>query len=441
MHDWRESEALHRFSVIREAADRGLNKRERGQLVKALTDRLHQGPAGELKTISRSTIERWISAYRKGGFEALKPKPRRIEPRTPAHILDKAADLRREAPDRTGAQIAEILARLHGSEAPAIRTVERHLERRGLRREDLRGQPKALGRFEADHPNEIWVADAMHGPLVDHQGRARKAILYALMDDHSRFLVGARFTAQETELRLEPVLRGALESRGVPGLLYVDNGAPFASAQLQRICAVLGIRLAHSRPGRPEGRGKIERFFRTLRSRFLVEVKQRERMDLAELNRLLVAWLERFYHLVIHSETGHSPAERFTAADPRIPTAAALREAFLWPHKRTVTKTATVSLEGNRYEVTPELCGRQVELLYDPFDLTEVEVRFQGNAFGKATPHTVGRHVHPRAESHVADEAAPKTGIDYLQILKAEHEERLGQEGIAYRHLENKENR
>ncbi|MGH2846199.1 MAG: DDE-type integrase/transposase/recombinase, partial [Thermoleophilaceae bacterium] len=369
-------------------------------------------------------------------FEALKPRERARQPRTAAEILDQAAELRREAPERTAAQIAEILARLHGGRAPSARTVRRQLARLGLRRAELAGEPERFGRFEAERPNELWVADALHGPTVEVvAGSKRRAILFCLLDDHSRLVVGARFCYAETELRLEAVLRQALEARGLPERLYVDNGAPFASGQLARICAVLGVRLTHSKPRRPEGRGKVERFFRTLRDQFLTEAVRRERLDLAELNRLLQAWLERVYHRRVHSETDQTPLERFAAdSPPRYPTARELREAFLWCERRTVTKTATVSLHGNRYEVDPALSGHQVELLFDPFRLEQIEVRYQGRPFGIAAPHTVSRHVHPRAEAEARPQPRPRTGIDYLTLVTQQHEAQLARR-ISYRDI------
>ena len=177
-----------------------------------------------------------------------------------------------------------------------------------------------------------------------------------------------------------------------------DNGAPFVSTQLQRICAVLGIRLVHSRPGRPQGRGKIERFFATVRSQFLVEIADNQLNSLDELNRLFVAWVETRYHHRAHRETGQSPLERFTAAGiPAVPGPARLREAFLWSQTRTVTKTAMISLHGNHYEVDPALVGRRVQLVFDPFDLTHLEVRHDDRDFGIALPHELKVHIHPKA--------------------------------------------
>jgi len=431
--DWREREALWRYGLIREAADERLTPRERGRLVRALAGRPVAHPAGELRSPARSTLDEWIRAYRSGGFEALKPAKRRVEPRTPREILDQAAALRREAPARTGAQIADILRRLHADDAPGVRTVERHLRREGLERARLEGRERAFGRFEAEAPNELWVCDVLHGPLV----AGRRAYLFLVLDDHSRFVCGARFASAETTLALEGVLRTAFLALGLPDSLYADNGSPFVSGQLARICACLGIRLLHSKPGRPQGRGKLERFFRTVREHFLVEVAQRELQDLEELNRLFTAWYQRVYHGRVHSETGETPLARYTATAPRRADAAGpelLREAFLWRERRAVTKTATVSLHGNTYEVDQALAGRRVELLFDPFDLERIEIRHDGRPFGLAVPHTIGRHVHPAAREERAQEPAPRTGIDYLALVEREHERSLARR-IAYRDL------
>jgi len=434
MHDWRETEALWRYGLVREAADPGLSCRQRGVVVRELVGGLHEHPAGELRLLSRSSIDRWVRAYMAGGFEALKPVQRQGVPRTAAEILAEAVALRHEAPDRTGAQIARILARARGDAAPSARTVERHFQRLGLSRQIAGGAPRAFGRFEAEQPNELWISDAMHGPaVIGPGGRQVKAICFAILDDRSRLIVAARFTPAETTLRLEGVLRAALEARGIPQRLYVDNGAPFASGQLARACAVLGIRLTHSQPGRPQGRGKIERFFRTLRAQFLVEIAGRETLELAELNRLLGAWVHQAYHRAEHSETGQTPIERYSTCAPRHAAPAELREAFLWLERRMVAKTATVSLLGNAYEVDDALVGRTVDLLFDPFCLDRIEVRWQGRSFGQAAPRQITRHVHPRAQPEIQP-PPPATGIDYLRLLASDHEQTL-KNRIAYRDI------
>ncbi|MDQ4049287.1 MAG: DDE-type integrase/transposase/recombinase, partial [Actinomycetota bacterium] len=396
MRDRRHDIALFRYSLIREPADAALGTRQRGRLVRDLAAHEHVAPWGERVVVSRNTLDRWIRAYRSGGFEALVPKPRAGVPLIPASVLALAEALKREDPARSAAHVAEMIREAEGW-APSERTVQRHLARLGLNEAPAARQ--AFGRFEASAPNELWVGDALHGPAVG----GRKAILFAFLDDHSRLLPGYRWGLSEDTVRMEAALRAGMAARGVPSAIYVDNGSAFVSTQLLRACAVLGVRLVHSRPGRPQGRGKIERVFGTVRTQFLVEVAHAPVGDLVALNRLFAAWVEGVYHRRAHSETGQAPLERFEAAGPpALPSPAQLHEAFLWAERRLVTKTATVSLHGNTYEVDPALVARRVELVFDPFDLTDVEVRFGGRPMGRAVPHKVGRHTHPQARPEAA---------------------------------------
>jgi len=197
----------------------------------------------------------------------------------------------------------------------------------------------------------------LHGPRVG----GRKTYLFAFLDDHSRFAVGYRFGFAEDTVRLGVALQRALSSRGVPGACYVDNGSAYVDSWLLRACGKLGIRLIHSTPHRPQGRGKIERYFRSVRDQFLVEVADTSAAELAEakttaaeglleLNALFTAWVESVYHHQVHSETGQTPLARWNDGwqraghSPVMASADALTEAFLWSEMRTVTKSATVSL-------------------------------------------------------------------------------------------------
>ena len=312
-----------------------------------------------------------------------------------------------------------VITEQHGH-SPHQRTLQRHFRRVGLDRElaTERGGLRAFGRFQAEAPNQLWTADALHGPAV----AGRKAYLFAAIDDHSRALVGYRWATAEDTLRLEAALRQGFAARGLPGALYVDNGSPFVSRQLERACAVLGIRLTHSKPGQPQGRGKIERVFRTVREQFLVELEARGgAKDLEELNRLFGAWVEGVYHHREHTQTGQAPIQRFgSGAPPRLPGPAELHQALLWAECRQVTKQAMVSLFGNRYQVDPALVGATVELVFDPFDLGHIQVRYQQRPMGQAVPFQLGRHVHPHAtlEADPAGIAPRPSGIDYLAMVE-----------------------
>ena len=426
---------LFRYQLIRAAADPALSTRARGRLVREIAALEHIGPHGRPVRVSRDTLDRWIRAWRAGGFDALVPAARQTAPRLPAEVVELAVALKRENPARTAAQVMRILRERTGW-SPGERTLQRHFAVLGLSTHQIPAPVVVFGRFEADRPNELWTGDALHGPHIG----GRKTYLFAFLDDHSRAIVGHRFGHAEDTVRLAAALRPALTARGVPDSIYVDNGSAFVDAWLLRACAKLGIRLVHSTPGRPQGRGKIERLFRTVREQFLVEISGhpdgepgRHRVgDLLELNALFTAWVETVYHRQIHSETGQAPLARWNAAGPFArPDPAALAEAFLWEERRTVTKTATVSLHGNTYQVDDLLVGRRVELVFDPFDLTTIAVRAGGIPAGTAIPHRIGRHTHPKARPETPCPPPLPTGIDYAALIGAAHHRELAR-GVNY---------
>ena len=431
MQDRHRDIALFRYSLIREAADPSLSSAERGRLVRYLAARDHLGPHGDRVQVGRSTLDRWIRAWRTCGFDALVPEARTAEAKTPAAVLALAVALKLERPGRTATQVCRIIAADQGW-APSARTVQRLFEREGLNVRPDGRPPEAFGRFEKEASNVLWTGDALHGPNI----AGRKVYLLAFIDDHSRLLVGYRWCHAEDTVRLEAALRAGLAARGIPGGIYVDNGSAFASKPLLRACASLGIRLTHSTPRRPEGRGKIERFFRTVRDQFLVEIAIAAPADLAELNRLFAAWVEGVYHRSVHSETGETPFDRFDLTAIGLPTPAQLHEAFLWSETRLVTKVATVSLLGNHYEVDAALVGQRVELVFDPFDLTRIEVRLRDRPMGTAVPQRISRHAHPAARPDPATETATPTGIDYLRLVATERDRDVATAGgIAFHQL------
>lgn len=429
--------ALFRYQLICPALDPELSTKARGRVVRAIAARSHAGPFGGQHRYSRDSLDRWIRRYRAGGFDALMPSIRQPGARIDTAVLELALALKRENPARTAAQVARILRASSGyspSESTLLRLFHRH-ELMG----PVAGEAVVFGRFEAAAPNERWVGDALHGPRV----AGKKTYLFAFLDDHSRLVTGYRFGFAEDTVRLAAALEPALAARGVPSSCYVDNGAAYVDAWLLRACGKLGIRLVHATPNRPQGKGKIERFFRTVRDQFLVEITESTAAEIAErglspaaglleLNALFTAWVESVYHHQVHSETGQSPLARWnhgwqaSGHGPAMAAAEALTEAFLWSQLRTVTKTATVQLHGNTYQVEPALAGRKVELVLSPFDLTHIEVRHGGRSYGPAVPHVITRHTHPKARPETPEPApAPATGIAYLDLVAASHHEQV----------------
>jgi len=430
--DHAQAIALHRWAVIAEATNARLAQAERGAVVRSVASRTHTHPDGSERRYSRGTIDRWIRVWRKGGLDALRPTPRADTGAVRAHpeLFNEAASLRLELPSRSAAQIASILFYRHGIRV-AERTIREQLRRRGLHKEALSAEPKVFGRYEAQRPNERWITDVLVGPFVpfpkcEHSVRAR---LFLVVDDHSRLLVGGEFFAHENARACQDLLRRSITHRGTPEVLYADNGAPFRNAWLTRTCAVLGIRLVHSKPYSPEGRGKQERLNRYIRDAFLAEACHQGIVSLQELNDLFFCWAEQVANRRRHKETGEAPIDRFESTGPhRQADPEQLREAFRWSVTRKVTRTATVPLEGNSYGVDPVLVGRRVELRYDPEDLSRIDVFLEGKPAGVATPFVIGRHTH-RAVPQAARTEPAHTGIDYLGMVAAAHEEAAGTGG------------
>jgi putative transposase len=182
----RREVGLFRYALVRDAADPGLSTRERGRLVRALADRVHVGPDGRLVRVARGTLDQWIRAYRHGGFEALVPQPRVVPLRTPAGMLELAFQVKRERPERTAAQVRQIMLATAtagaGDHVPGLRTMQTHFARQGLNaRADGRTPGKVYGRFEASARNELWTGDGLHGPKLDGN-TARRAVLLAFIE-------------------------------------------------------------------------------------------------------------------------------------------------------------------------------------------------------------------------------------------------------------------
>ncbi len=429
-----EALALWRYHLIAEALNPRLTGRERGLLVRRTVGE-HACPGGDVRSASRNTLDRWIRRYRAEGLAGLRDRPRsdRGSARLDPALLDEAVRLRLEQPARSAAHISEIIRARHGVRI-AERTLAEQFRRRGLARAELLRDGRAFGRYEADAPNERWIGDVLVGPFVP-QPRAPgsvRARLFVLVDDHSRLLVAGRWAGNETLRAGQELLHAAILRHGAPESLYVDNGSAYSGAELARSCAILGIRLIHSRPYSPEGRGKQERLNRVIRERFLLEATQVGIASLDELNDRFVAWVERYLNVRVHSETGESPLARHSPARRRDPHPDVLRSAFLWSAARRVSRTAGVSFEGNEYEVDPSLVGRTVELRFRPEDLFAIEVWHAGRQVGWAEPRRIARHVHRSAPPPPEPAPAPPTGIDYLGQVLADHEaETAGP--IAYR--------
>jgi putative transposase len=417
----------------------------KGQLELALREiaaKTYHIPGSTRTRVSVTSLRRYLHTYRTDGFEGLRPPPRADAgaPRAfPPEVLAKAIALREAQPARTTQTLVEILSRdesLSLAKPLNAHTLTTHLRHLGKTRRRLTQNAKAYRRFEREHVNALWQGDLLFGPwLPDPQrpDQQRRTHLFCFIDDHSRLVPYAEFFYDETLPRMERVLKLGILRRGVPQAVYVDQGQVYSSTQFNAACATLGIRRIQASPYHPEGKGKQERFFETLRLRFLPEVTASAITTLRDLNASLWAWLDSIYHQQEHSETRQTPLARYTAgldqvrpADPEL-----LRRAFLWREKRKVQRDATIALQGNRYQVEPQWVGRTLELRFDPFDLSQMELYLDGQALGLATVLTQTRQRHLAVARAVTDPPEPPpvpASLDFLAALRAEHQVQQGRE-------------
>lgn len=383
--------ALFRYGLIAEFLHRPHNQPGLYERLRHKAGQDYQIPGSQRQRVAAETLRHWIKDYKRGGIDALKPKPRNDIGRSralPQAMADQLLALKEEQTHLSVAQliasitpVATPVATTTSTPAtvlpawrPAASTVYRLLRRAGLMdksAEHTTGQDADRRRFAFEHPGQLWMSDVMHGPSVTLEGSRtrRKAYLIAFLDDATRVVPYCAFALAESTQAFLPVFKQALLRRGIPQRLYVDNGANYRSQQLALVCAKLGVALIHARPYQPQGKGKQERFFRTVRSQLLPTLSEADTASLQALNRRLWAWVETEYHHHPHRGLdGDTPLDRWAGGRaPRLPEPDLDLDAlFLFEAKRRVQRDHTVSLNGTVFEVDAALVGQTVTLRYDP---------------------------------------------------------------------------
>ena len=426
-----EKIALFRYGLIAPLVLEPLPRGELTRRAEEIAARHYDIPASQRTSISVDTLLDWALRYRTGGLAALAPKPRQDRGQsrviTPP-LADLIERLKRENPHRTGTTLLRELALSSGQNEPAISasTLYRFLKQRGLTERQLLAPPPHK-KFEAQFSNQIWQSDMLSGPYVQRPGGGkRQAFLHAILDDASRLIPHAQFYADQGLDTFLDCLRQAVAARGLPVRLYVDNAKVYRSPQLARIAASLGMLIVHTPPYQPEGRGKIERYFRSVREQFLANLDRKQTPTLEDLNERLWAWIDNVYHCSEHSALGATPLLRWQRDIEHIrqlPPAADLRRLFFHRLDRVVRRDCTFLLQNCFYEAPPHLAGQSIEVRFDPLDPASVEIYFQGQSQGAA------RLVDPvvnaqRPSSQPSPARAPEpTGINFVELLKKKKDE------------------
>lgn len=340
-------------------------------------------PGKGARRFSATAMKGWLYRYRKYGFPGITPKTRSdaggfrsLSPETREQIKK----LRLENLDQSAVKFYDacVKAGILGATPVGLETVRRFLKSENL----YQGRSVTpRKRFEMGRFGELWTCDFMHGPevLLETGGKKRhRAILLAVIDDHSRMIVGFRWGLAENTKLIEAVFKDAIVGYGLPDRLYCDNGAAFSSQYLSRVCAHLNIGLVHSKPYDSPSRGKIERFFRTVRESFLEDGRSKNAVwELGKLTDEFSRWLREEYHHAAHGGIGDlRPIDRYQISTREYPrkrvAEEVLDEFFLVTVERVVNKDCTFSLNSVYYEVPAQFIGRRVEIKFSQDHPSEV---------------------------------------------------------------------
>ena len=373
----RQAIALFRLAVLGDLIHADLSPGSQSELLAERAERTWTLPSGATRRYSKRTIEGWLYAYRRSGFEGLRPAERRDKGATRS-VTDKVQelilDMKREDPGRSVPLIIRELEANgvvgRGELKPTV--LRRLLRSKGLSGAQMKVAATARHRFVAQSCNGLWQGDACHGPrLFDpRQGRPVRVKIFGLLDDKSRLVPHLYATFSERQEDFLQLLHESLRRRGVPRAILLDNHGSFTGSDVQITCAQVGIRLVFARPRDGQSKGKIERFWRTLRGHVLDRLQPGAVETLDDLNLRLSTWLQTDYNVRPHGGlAGRSPLSVFEEdADAGevsfVQDPDKLESQFVSHIERSVRQDATCSVDGVHYEVPQHFRGRKVTLHY-----------------------------------------------------------------------------
>ena len=409
-----------------------------------LADGLDPAKARQIKAaiceqtgLSDRTIRRYLDQYLSSGFGGLKPKGKgkqSSEDAIPAHLLEQAILLRREVPSRSVAQIIQILEWEGKAQPGQIKrsTLQEKLSERGYSSRHMRmyaDSGLAARRYQQKHRNRLWHSDIKYGPFlpIGKDGTKKQVFLITFVDDATRYVLHGEFYPTLDQVIVENCFRQAIQKFGVPESVYFDNGKQYRTKWMTRTCSKLGIRLLFAKPYSPEATGKIERFNRVVDS-FLSEVALEKPQTLARLNELFQVWLSECYQNKSHSALGEktSPETAFRSDRKalRFVDPDTLTNAFLHCETRKVDKSGCISFMDKSYEVGLSFIGHTVDVVYDPADISELTIEYQGHSPWKVRQLVIGERAgrRPKLPEHLGQQPADSSRL--LTAAKQKNDQR-----------------
>jgi|SRR5579863_1683849 putative transposase len=375
------------------AVDMAEGKTERAR-IQAVSQMTFIDEDGQPRQFTWRTISTWLCRYRKHGVTVMEKQSRTDKGKTrkvkPEDILEAIQTVLPKVPGRVPKR--SVLYRLCIEQGQLQRsqvartTFYRLIREFELLKPDIEAANKVRVAFAKAHANEMWQADTLYGPHVQVNGSPVQTRLIAFIDDASRVCCHGQFFAAENVDSLIEAIRAAYYKRGVPHALYVDNGSIYSSKEIVQICARVGCLLHHTPVRDGAAKGKVERFFRTVRDQFLA--RELDLSSLDALNRQFTQWVEEQYNAQVHSILGMSPLDRY-ALDRKwvrfLPPNEANDELFFVEEERHVRADNTFAFKSLRFEAPRHLPDRTIHIRFQRSRPVErVIVYYKGERMGEA---------------------------------------------------------
>ena len=343
-------------------------------------------PDGSVREISFKTLEKWVSAYQRGGIDALMPAERSDKGTTrvlPDTAIEEIYRLKKEFPRLNATQIHSQLVR--DGFIPA--TVNVCAVQRFIKRNDLKSarNPNIRDRkaFEEDAFGRMWQADTCYFPHISEGGKSRRVYAVCIIDDHSRLIVGAGLFYSDSAANFQSVLKTAVATYGIPAKLYTDHGSPYVNDQLSLICGAIGTVLLHTKVRDGASKAKIERFWRTTKERWLYGLDMDSVHSLKDFNTIFREYI-RSYNTTFHSGIECTPFDRYRASKDQIRPPKSrewLDQCFLNRITRKVRKDATVSIDKVSFDVPMQFIGSTVDIRFRPGEMDSAVICTEDGQF------------------------------------------------------------
>lgn len=381
--------------------------------------------------LSERTIRRYLNLYRQSGFEGLKPQNGGHSGHSviPEDVIAEAITLRREVPKRSINEIIRILEWDQKVEPGTLKrsTLQDQLTAHGYSSRQMRTYAYSVTsarRFQKPWRNYLWQSDIKYGIYVNGQ----PTYMVCFLDDCTRNIMHSEFYPTLDQKIVQDCFRKALLKYGAPDSVFFDNGKQFRTHWMKRACGKLGIRLLYARPYNPEAKGKQERYNQTVDA-FLREAVLEKPRSMEELNHLYQVWMEECYLHQPHSAlSGVSPFEAYQtdSHELRLLDTETISDAFLSCEKRKVDKSGCISFCGQKYEVELGLSmiQKEVDVVYDPADISAVTVECEGMPSCSARPLVIASHAAEKPKLPEHFEKKEPSGSRLLTAAGKKNEER-----------------